>query len=284
MDMDPSKISFDHVPSVLTIAGSDCSGGAGIQADLKTITALGLYGSSVITAATAQNTKGVFGIHALPADFVEQQLECILSDIPPSSVKIGMLLNTSIIEKVSKTLIHYDTSQIVVDPIMISTSGKPLLEESAVAALIELVFPLSCLITPNIPEAEYLISYCNLESSMKAQKPFSILTEKDMYHAAKLLSERFQTSILLKAGHLNGEPNDLLYTNHSFFWFRRKRISNPNTHGTGCTLSSAIACGLAQGMSMQKSIETAKSYLNQILNYKLNLGQGNGPLFHAALL
>lgn len=258
------------LPSVLTIAGSDSSGGAGIQADLKTITALGLYGSSAITALTAQNTAGVYLTEAISREMLAAQLDAVFTDIPPQAVKIGMAGTPSSIEIIAEKLLKYTQVPVVVDPVMVSTSGRRLLEEDAVKYLTDKLFPLSCLITPNIPEAEALLSADKQE----------IHTAEDMEEAALELSQRFHTSVLVKGGHSQQGANDVLCHNGSLTWFPGIRIDTPNTHGTGCTLSSAIACGLAKGISMEESILTAKNYLIGALNAGLNIGKGNGPLWH----
>lgn len=258
------------LPSVLTIAGSDSSGGAGIQADLKTITALGLYGSSVITALTAQNTTGVYLTEASSSSMLSAQLDAVFSDIPPQAVKIGMVGNSSAIEIIAEKLLYYPQVPVVTDPVMISTSGRRLLDKNAVHSLTDKLFPLSTLITPNIPEAKALLS----------TKGGEIHTAKDMEDAANQLAQKFHSSILLKGGHRTEGADDVLSHNGSITWFPGTRLSNPNTHGTGCTLSSAIACGLAKGMDLEESISTAKIYLTGALNAGLNLGKGNGPLWH----
>lgn len=258
------------LPSVLTIAGSDSSGGAGIQADLKTITALGLYGSSVITNLTAQNTTGVYVTEPVSRNMLADQLDAVLSDITPQAVKIGMVGTSSAIEIIVGKMLNYPQVPVVTDPVMISTSGRRLLDESAIHALTDRLFPISALITPNIPEAEVLLSTEKKE----------IHTKKDMEEAVCQLSKKFCTSVLLKGGHRVEGADDVLFHQGLITWFSGKRINSPNTHGTGCTLSSAIACGLAKEMDLEKSILTAKEYLNGALNAGLNIGKGNGPLWH----
>lgn len=257
------------LPSVLTIAGSDCSGGAGIQADLKTIMAFGLYGSSVITNLTAQNTIGVHLTESVSGNMLSGQLDAVLSDIPPEAVKIGMVGTSSTIEIIARRLMNFQKVPIVTDPVMISTSGRRILEESAIHALTDRLFPISALITPNIPEAETLLS---IEKE--------IHTKEDMEQAARKLGEKYRISILLKGGHRIDGADDVLYHKGLITWFMGTRILNPNTHGTGCTLSSAIACGLAKGMKLEESILAAKEYLNKALNSGLHIGKGNGPLWH----
>lgn len=259
------------VPSVMTIAGSDSGGGAGIQADLKTITALGLYASSVITAITAQNTLGVQAVSPVSPEILAAQLDSVLTDLTPQAVKIGMLGDKKAVEIVAEKLCEYQHIPVVLDPVLISTSGRPLASADSIAASCELLFPHASLITPNLPEAEFLLK--------------THITDDDtgIEAAAGRLSEMFHTSILLKGGHRAAlsDVGDVLcrYGEHPL-WFRGPRISNLNNHGTGCTLSSAIACGLASGHSMTQSISDAREYLSGALKYGLNLGKGNGPLFH----
>ena len=252
---------------VLTIAGSDSSGGAGIQADIKTITAHKMYAMSAITALTAQNTTGVYGIMEAKPQFIGQQLDCIFTDIYPDSVKIGMVSNSEIIRVIVEKLEYYEAKNIVVDPVMISTSGHKLLSEEAQEAIITRLLPIATLITPNIPEAEVLSG-------------FSIQNEKDMIKAAEKISENTKGAILVTGGHLLDSANDLLYENGNLHWLKAERVNNPNTHGTGCTLSSAIACNLAAGYSLAESVKNAKEYLTGALKAMLDLGQGSGPLNH----
>ncbi|MEH7386826.1 bifunctional hydroxymethylpyrimidine kinase/phosphomethylpyrimidine kinase [Bacillus sp. JJ1521] len=252
---------------VLTIAGSDCSGGAGIQADIKTITAHKMYAMSAITALTAQNTTGVYGVLDSTPEFVGQQLDCIMTDIFPDSVKIGMVSSPEIIQKIVEKLVEYQPQNIVLDPVMISTSGSRLLSESAMDALITRLFPLATVITPNLHEAEAL---CGME----------IHTKEDMQMAAQTLSKTYNGAILIKGGHLEDTADDLLYSDGEFTWFQGARINNPNSHGTGCTLSSAIACNLAKGLDIKSSIHEAKRYITGALGAGLDLGKGSGPLNH----
>lgn len=254
--------------TALTIAGSDCSGGAGIQADLKTMTMNGVYGMSAITALTAQNTTGVTGIMEVTPEFLEQQLDMIFEDIRPDAVKIGMVSSAPLIEKIAEQLKKYNAENIVVDPVMVATSGSVLLETDAVTTLKLQLLPLACVITPNIPEAEVL-------SGMK------IGNESQMCQAAKMLCEAYGCAVLLKGGHSINDANDLLCVNGEIRWFYGKRISNPNTHGTGCTLSSAIAANLAKGYSLEESVGRAKDYISQALGAMLDLGKGSGPMNHA---
>jgi len=253
---------------VLTIAGSDCSGGAGIQADIKTITVHKLYAMSVITALTAQNTTGVYGIFEATPEFVGQQLDCVFEDIRPDAVKIGMVSNIAIIDMIAHKLREYAAENIVVDPVMISTSGSKLLNDDAIEALINNLFPLAAVITPNIPEAETLVG-------------FPIKGKEDMQKAAEKIARFTNGGVLIKGGHLESTiTSDLLYTAGKEFWFEGPMINNPNTHGTGCTLSSAIACNLAKGLSLQESIKNAKEYITGAIQANLQLGKGRGPLNH----
>jgi hydroxymethylpyrimidine/phosphomethylpyrimidine kinase len=252
---------------VLTIAGSDCSGGAGIQADIKTMTAHKKYAMSAIIALTAQNTTGVFGVMEATPEFVEQQLDCIFTDIYPDAIKIGMVSNSKIIEVITEKLKQYNAQKIVVDPVMISTSGSRLLNADAMDAVITKLIPIADIITPNIPEAEAL---CNMQ----------IETTDQMLRAAEKISEMLPGAVLIKGGHLTDVADDLLYANGDANWIRGERINNPNTHGTGCTLSSAIACNLADGHSLKQSVINAKEYVTGALKAGLDFGKGSGPLNH----
>lgn len=254
--------------TALTIAGSDSSGGAGIQADIKTMTANGVYAMSAITALTAQNTMGVQGILEVSPGFLAQQLDSIFSDIPPHSVKVGMVSSAALIGVIAGKLREYGAVRIVVDPVMVATSGARLISEDAVEALKVELFPLADLITPNIPEAEVL-------SGME------ILTAQDMERAARYISDTYGCAVLCKGGHQRNDANDLLYRKGRCRWFCGRRIDNPNTHGTGCTLSSAIAANLAKGQGLEASVERAKEYLSGALAAMLDLGHGAGPMNHA---
>lgn len=254
--------------TVLTIAGSDCSGGAGIQADIKTMIMNGVYAMSVITALTAQNTTGVFGIQESPVEFVDQQMDCVFQDIFPDAVKIGMLSSPEIMHHVVAGLQKYGARHIVLDPVMVSTSGHRLMQKEAEETLQKELFPLAEVITPNIPEAEVLTG-------------LKITDADSMELAASAISNEFHISVLLKGGHRIEDANDLLYTDGKIQWLKGKRIDNPNTHGTGCTLSSAIASNLAKGYDLTDSVIRAKSYLTDALRADLNLGKGSGPLDHS---
>jgi hydroxymethylpyrimidine/phosphomethylpyrimidine kinase len=252
----------------LTIAGSDCSGGAGIQADLKTMAAHGVYGMSVITSLTAQNTMGVRSILDVESSFVGLQLEAIFEDIYPDSIKIGMLSNRSIVEIVVKKLRKYKARNVVLDPVLVSTSGSALLSGSAIELLKDELIPTVDLVTPNIPEAEKL-------SGVK------IRFAEDMIKAAREISKEMRGQVLIKGGHLEDSADDLLYSESGGIqWLKSERIDNPNTHGTGCTLSSAIASNLALGYSIEESVQMGKAYINRSLSAKLDIGYGRGPLNH----
>ena len=251
----------------LTIAGSDSSGGAGIQADLKTMTVLGVYGMSAITALTAQNTTGVQSIFEVTPKFLEEELDSIFTDIFPDSVKIGMVSNADLIRVISKKLREYNAKNIVVDPVMVSTSGSKLMADGAKDTLLSELFKVADIITPNIPEAEALTGQ-------------SIKSKDDMVEAAKKIGEFFDGYILLKGGHSTDDANDLLYKNSEKIWIMGERIENPNTHGTGCTLSSAIASYLAMGHDVPESVRLAKEFISGAINAKLDLGKGRGPLNH----
>ncbi len=252
---------------ILTIAGSDSSGGAGIQADIKTVTAHGMYAMSAITALTAQNTTGVYGVLDTPPEFVAQQLDCVFSDIVPDAVKIGMVSSSAIIKIIAEKLEEHEAKNIVVDPVMVSTSGSRLLSEEALDALITQLLPLGTVITPNVPEAEVLCG-------------FAIQDKEDMLRAAASIAGKLGCAVLVKGGHLRGDAADVLYEKGQAFWFQQPRVDNPNTHGTGCTLSSAIACNLAESRTLRESIRRAKAYLTGALKAGLDLGKGSGPLNH----
>lgn len=254
--------------TALSIAGSDCSGGAGIQADLKTMTLNGVYAMSAITALTAQNTTGVFDIQESTPLFLQEQLDAIFNDIYPDAVKIGMVSNCELIKIISHTLLKYHAKNIVVDPVMVSTSGSSLMKTDAIQTLETLLFPIASVITPNIPEAQVL-------------SDTTIANEKDMEQAALCLNKQYRCSVLIKGGHEINEANDVLCIDQSILWFHGKRINNPNTHGTGCTLSSAIASNLAKGYDIPTSIKRSKEYISQALKTMLDLGKGSGPMNHA---
>ena len=253
--------------TALTIAGSDSSGGAGIQADIKTMTANGVYAMSAVTALTAQNTTGVYGILESTPEFLASQLDCIFTDIFPDAVKTGMVSSTGLIQVIADKLKQYQARNIVVDPVMIATSGSRLISEEAVEALKSQLLPLAAVLTPNIPEAEVLSG-------------LTISGSEDMERAAREIGERYGCAVLCKGGHDLNDANDLLWQDGSCKWFCGRRIHNPNTHGTGCTLSSAIASKLAKGCDLETAVERAKIYLSGALSSMLDLGAGSGPLDH----
>ena len=252
---------------ILTIAGSDSSGGAGIQADIKTIATHRMYAMSVITALTAQNTTGVFAVLDATPEFVGQQMDAVFTDIFPDAVKIGMVSDADIIRVIAKKLRHYRAVNIVVDPVMVSTSGSKLISDDAQKVLVEELFPLARVVTPNIRESEALCG-------------FSVRSEADMLKAAQAICGGFDCAVLVKGGHSLQGATDLLYNDGSAHWLRGERIENPNTHGTGCTLSSAIACRLAEGRPLEESVRLAKEYLTGAIAAMLDIGAGAGPLDH----
>jgi hydroxymethylpyrimidine/phosphomethylpyrimidine kinase len=254
--------------TALSIAGSDCSGGAGIQADIKTMTMNGIYAMSAITAMTAQNTTGVRAIQESTPDFLKQQIDAVFEDIYPDAVKIGMVASSKLIRVIAERLRYYDAKNVVVDPVMVASAGSSLIKQEAVQTLIQELLPISTLVTPNIPEAQVL-------SGM------SIQNKEDMIAAAKQIGDQYHCAVLLKGGHSINDANDLLYADGEFHWFEGKRINNPNTHGTGCTLSSAIASNLAKGYTLSESVQRAKDYISGALAAMLDLGKGSGPMNHA---
>lgn len=253
--------------TVLSIAGSDSSGGAGIQADIKTMTMNGVYAMSAITALTAQNTTGVWGVLESTPEFLKLQIEAIFKDIVPDSVKIGMVSSAELITVIADTLHFFKAKNIVLDPVMVSTSGSRLMNPNAVEALAERLFPLATVVTPNIPEAEILSG-------------ITINGDSDVKSVAKYIADTYGCAVLLKGGHSIHDANDLLFDDGEFYWFYGKRIDNSNTHGTGCTLSSAIAANLAKGFSVFESVKRAKEYISDALSARLDLGTGSGPLMH----
>ena len=253
--------------TALTIAGSDSSGGAGIQADIKTMMANGVYAMSAITALTAQNTTGVTAILNVTPEFLAQELDAVFTDIYPDAVKIGMVSESELIRTIAARLKQYGAKNIVVDPVMVATSGAKLICDEAVDILKTELFPLASVLTPNIPETEVLTGRL-------------VRSAEDMVEAARQIAETYHCAVLVKGGHKLNDANDPLYTDGSYRWFNGKRIDNPNTHGTGCTLSSAIASNLAKGLSMEVSVERAKEYISGALSAMLNLGQGSGLMDH----
>ena len=254
--------------TALTIAGSDSSGGAGIQADIKTMTAHGVYAMSAITALTAQNTTGVFAVSEVTPDFLHEQIRACVTDIVPCAVKTGMIPSAKSVEVIASCIREFDLMHVVVDPVMVATSGSRLIDENACEEMKKLLFPCAELITPNIPEAELL---CGI----------TIRTAEDMEMAARSLMEKYGCAVLCKGGHNVQTADDFLASLDGCIWLKGKRIDNPNTHGTGCTLSSAIASNLAKGMSLAESTSHAKEYISGALESMLDLGHGSGPLNHA---
>lgn len=254
--------------TALSIAGSDSCGGAGIQADIKTMTMNGVYAMSAVTALTAQNTTGVRGIQESSPEFLKEQIDAVFEDIFPDAVKIGMVSSAELIKVIADRLRHYKARKIVVDPVMVSTSGSKLMKTDAVSTLTHELLPLATLVTPNIFEAEIL-------------SEMSVSDKDDMITAAKRISKTYGCAVLLKGGHSIKDANDLLYENGKYRWFEGKRIDNPNTHGTGCTLSSAIASNLAKGFVLTEAVKRAKDYISGALAAMLNLGKGSGPMQHS---
>ena len=260
-----------RLKTALSIAGSDSSGGAGIQADLKTMTCNGVFAMSAITALTAQNTTGVTGIYEVSPDFLGQQIDAVFTDIYPDAVKIGMVSSAPLIHVIAQRLADYDAHNIVVDPVMVATSGAKLLADDAIETLCTELLPLAAVATPNLAEAEILSGQ-------------SIESEADMRSAAETIGRRYHCAVLCKGGHKVGGADDLLCTPQGIRWYRGERIDNPNTHGTGCTLSSAIAANLAKGLALEEAIGQAKAYLTGALKAMLDLGHGSGPLDHGYVL
>ena len=254
--------------TALSIAGSDSSGGAGIQADLKTMTMNGVFAMTAITALTAQNTTGVQAIQETTPEFLAQQLDAVFTDIRPDAVKIGMVSSPELIRTIAQRLRFYRAENIVVDPVMVATSGARLIRPEAVDTLTKELLPLATVVTPNIPEAELLSGR-------------TIHSREEMESTAKAIGDAYGCAVLLKGGHSVQDANDLLYADGTLQWFEGKRIDNPNTHGTGCTLSSAIAANLAKGFSLPESVRRAKAYISGALAAMLDLGQGSGPMNHA---
>lgn len=265
-----SKMS-SKMKTALTIAGTDCSGGAGVQADIKTMTALGVYSMSAITALTAQNTVGVEDIMEVTPAFLEKQLDCIFRDIVPDAVKTGMVASKKLIDVIAEKLKEYQVTHLVVDPVMVSSSGARLISEDAINSLKEKLFPLATIITPNIPEIEIISGICVKDCD-------------DMEKAAEHIQKEYGCSVLCKGGHNEKNADDLLVCQEKKWWLKGKRVSTENTHGTGCTLSSAIASNLAKGDTLFEAVQKAKEYVTGALKDGLDLGKGNGPLNHMYLL
>ena len=266
-DAEQRKEISMKMKTALTIAGSDCSGGAGIQADIKTMTMNGVYAMSAITALTAQNTTGVRAIQEATPAFLKQQIDAVFEDIFPDAVKIGMVSSCELIRVIADGLKYYRAKNVVVDPVMVATSGPSLMKTDAVQTLMDELLPVATLVTPNIPEAQIL-------SGM------SIVSKEDMQKAATKIGHTYNCSVLLKGGHSVSDANDLLYEDGKLQWFEGKRIDNPNTHGTGCTLSSAIAANLAKHFTLAEAVLRAKDYISGALAAQLDLGKGAGPMQH----
>ena len=257
------------IPAVLSIAGSDSSGGAGIQADIKTMTMNGVFAMSAVTALTAQNTTGVTDILEATPEFLAAELDAVFTDIRPDAVKVGMVSSAGLIELIAAKLREYGARHVVVDPVMVATSGAKLLRDDAIGTLKAALLPLAEVVTPNIPEAEILSG-------------LEIKGAEDMEAAARKISAEYGCAVLCKGGHQTNDANDLLCRpDGETRWFLGRRIDNPNTHGTGCTLSSAIAANLAKGFCLEDSVERAKAYLSGALAAMLDLGRGSGPMDHA---
>jgi hydroxymethylpyrimidine/phosphomethylpyrimidine kinase len=256
-----------RIPTAMTIAGSDSGGGAGIQADLKTFAALGVYGTSALTAITAQNTIGVTGVHEIPTDIIAAQIEAIITDIGADAVKTGMLSSSAIVEVVAQELKRHRVEALVIDPVMVAKSGDPLLQQEAVEALRAKLVPLAAVVTPNIPEAEVLTG-------------LKITSLDDMRLAAEKIIEMDARGVVVKGGHLAGPATDLFYDGSRFQEFTAPRIDTKNTHGTGCTFASAIAAGLARRLSVIDSVAQAKEYVTEAIRRSFPIGQGHGPLNH----
>ena len=255
------------MPVAMTVAGSDSGGGAGVQADLKTFAALGVYGASALTAITAQNTVAVTAVHELPIDLIAAQIEAVVSDIGVDAVKTGMLSSSEIVEVVARELDRHGIKNLVVDPVMIAKSGDPLLRQEAVDSVRTLLVPLACIVTPNVPEAETL-------TGMKVE------TDEDMREAARRIIGMGARAVVVKGGHREGPATDLFYDGTEFVEFTSDRFDTVNTHGTGCTFASATAAGLAQGKSVVEAVAQAKEYVTEAIRNSYPLGKGHGPVHH----
>ncbi len=257
----------DKMKNVLTIAGSDCSGGAGIQADLKTFSALGTYGMSVITSVVAENTSRVISVHNVPVNIIKEQIDAVFEDITVDGIKVGMLNDIDTMKAVAEKLNQYKPINVVVDPVMIAKGGHALMQKEALSSLKNEIIPFAYLLTPNIPEAEVIVGR-------------DINSIEDMKNAALNIHNMGSKNVLIKGGHLTGDAVDVLYKDGEFFTFTSKRINTKNTHGTGCTLSSAITAYIAKGYTIKDAVENAKSYVTKAIEHSLPIGKGNGPLNH----
>jgi len=262
-----AAISGRKVPSALTVAGSDSGGGAGIQADLKTFAAWGVYGTSALTAITAQNSMAVTAVHEIPTEVIAAQIEAVMSDIGADAVKTGMLSSSAIVEVVANELRRHRVDRLVVDPVMVSKSGDSLLREEAVEALRTQLLPLALVVTPNIPEAEVLTG-------------MTIASQEDMCRAAEMIAGLGARCVVVKGGHLAGPATDLFYDGSHFQTFTAPRIDTLNTHGTGCTFASAVAAGLAREMGVLDAVAQAKEYVTEAIRRSFPIGQGHGALNH----
>ena len=274
--------------TALTIAGTDSCGGAGIQADIKTMTMNGVYAMSAVTALTAQNTTGVFGIQEVSPEFLTMQIEAVVTDIFPDAVKTGMVSSRELIRAIAESIKKFSLRNVVVDPVMVATSGARLISDEAVETLKKELLPLAALITPNILEAERLLEGSGLPGGDEG-RGVRITSEPQMEEAAREIHRLFGCNVLVKGGHSVSDASDFLYGKDAdgriiSRWFRGARIDNPNTHGTGCTLSSAIAANLAKGMGLEPAVERAKAYISGALAARLDLGAGSGPLMHNFIL
>ena len=254
-------------PVVMTIAGSDSGGGAGIQADLKTFSALGVYGASTLTAITAQNTVGVTAVHEIPTGVIAAQIDAVITDIGADAVKTGMLSSPEIVATVADAVRRHNVANLVVDPVMVAKSGDRLLRAEAIATICERLIPLAAVVTPNIPEAEDLTG-------------LTIATDADAHHAAQAIIAMGAKSVVVKGGHRDGPPTDILYDGQQFLEFTAQRIPSTNTHGTGCTFASAVAAGLAHGLDTPAAVQQAKDYVTAAIRAAYPIGHGHGPLHH----
>ena len=254
-------------PTVMTIAGSDSGGGAGIQADLKTFSALGVFGTSTLTAITAQNTVGVTAVHEVPTDVISAQIDAVITDIGADAVKTGMLSSSAIVETVSDAIRRHGIANLVVDPVMVAKSGDRLLREEAIASICNSLIPLAAVVTPNIPEAEDLTG-------------LTINTDDDVRQAAVSIIGMGARTVVIKGGHRDGPPTDVFYDGDQFREFTTERIPSTNTHGTGCTFASAVAAGLAHGLEPPAAVAQAKEYVTEAIRASYPIGQGHGPLHH----
>lgn len=252
---------------LLSIAGSDCSGGAGIQADLKTFSAHGVFGMSVIVSVVAENTKRVIDIQDITPDMIEKQIEAVFEDIEVDAVKVGMLSSEECMRAVAGKLLEYKADKVVIDPVMFAKNGSPLMNPDSIGTLIKIIVPIAYLLTPNIPEAEKI-------SGIKIE------TLEDMKKAAEIISKMGSKNVLIKGGHSEGDALDLLYDGSKYYYFNAERINTKNTHGTGCTYSSAIASNLGLGLNLEESVKKAKVYVTTAIKHSLEIGKGHGPTNH----